>query len=81
MAARRRSSSRFPSTEEHKGQTVWDGAVAVFDLAGHPKAKRAYTGSYELDGGKRRIIAVLRVPPITGPRDAVRAAIVAERRG
>ncbi len=68
-----------PVHEEHKGQTVWDGMVAVFDLAGHPKATRAYAWSYEREGG-RRFIAVLHVPPITGPREAVRAAIVAEKR-
>lgn len=69
-----------PIHEEHDGKTVWDGTVAVFDLAGHPKAIRAYAWSYERPDGKRRFIAVLHVPPITGPRDAVRAAIVAEQR-
>jgi hypothetical protein len=69
-----------PIREEHNGQTVWDGTVEVFDLSGHPKATRAYAWSYERDDGNRRFIAVLHVPPITGPRDAVRAAIVAEQR-
>jgi hypothetical protein len=70
-----------PIHEEHEGKTVWDGTVAVFDLAGHPKAKRAYAWSYELPDGKRRFFAVLHMGPITGPREAVRAAIVAEQRG
>ena len=69
-----------PIHEEHNGETVWDGTVAVFDLAGHPKATRAYAWSYERPDGKRRFFAVLHVPPITGPREAVRAAIVAEQR-
>ena len=69
-----------PIHEEHNGQTVWDGTVAVFDLAGHPTAKRAYAWSYERPDGKRRFFAVLHIPPITGPREAVRAAIVAEQR-
>src|SRR5580658_4775832 len=69
-----------PIHEEHEGQTVWDGMVAVFDLAGHPKAARAYAWSYERPDGKRRFFAVLHMPPVTSPRDAVRAAIVAERR-
>jgi len=69
-----------PVHETHEGQTVWDGAVAVFDLAGHPKATRAYAWSYELPDGKRRFFAVLGIPPITGPREAVQAAIVAEAR-
>ena len=69
-----------PIREEHGGQTVWDGTVHVFDLAGHSKATRAYAWSYELPDGKRRFFAVLHVPPITGPREAVRAAIVVEQK-
>jgi hypothetical protein len=52
----------------------------VFDLTGHPSAKRAYVWSYELQDGKRRFFAVLHTGGITGPREAVRAAIVAEQR-
>lgn len=69
-----------PIHEEHDGQTVWDGMVAVFDLAGHPKATRAYAWSYERPDGARRFFAVLHTPPVQSPRDAVRAAIVAEAR-
>ncbi len=69
-----------PVHEEHDGQTVWDGMVAVFDLVGHPTAKRAYAWSYERPDGKRRFFAVLHVPPVASLRDAVRAAIVAEQR-
>jgi|SRR3954471_14638636 hypothetical protein len=68
-----------PVKEEHDGQTVWDGTVHVFDLAHHPDgAFRAYAWSYEMDDGKRRFFAVLHGGPITSPKDAVRAAIVAE---
>lgn len=69
-----------PIHEEHGGQTVWDGTVHIFDLAGHPKATRAYAWSYEREDGKRRFFAVLGISPINSPRDAVRAAIVAEAR-
>jgi hypothetical protein len=45
-------------------------------------AKRAYAWSSPIEGSdKRRFFAVLHVPPITSPLDAVRAAIVAEQRG
>ncbi len=67
-----------PVHEQHNGETVWDGSVAVFDLAGHPTAKRAYAWSYELGDGRRRFFAVLHTGPISSPSDAVRAAIVAE---
>ena len=69
-----------PVHEQHGGETVWKGTVHIFDLAGHPKAKRAYAWSYELPDGKRRFFAVLHIPPIIGPVEAVRAAIVAESR-
>ena len=49
-------------------------------LTGHPDAKRAYAWSYERPDGKRRFLAVLHVGGITGPREAVRAAIVAQAR-
>ena len=67
-----------PIREEREGQTVWDGTVHVFDLSGHPKATGAHAWSYKLLDGKRRFFAVLHVPTIAGPREAVRAAIVAE---
>lgn len=31
-----------PVHEVFRGQTVWQGEGEVFDLTGHPKAKRAY---------------------------------------
>jgi hypothetical protein len=69
-----------PIHEEHNGQVVWDGTVAVFDLAGHPKATLAHAWSCELPNGRRQFFAVLQIPPITGPLEAVRAAIVAEQK-
>jgi hypothetical protein len=70
-----------PIHEEHKGQTVWNGAVQVYDLADCPSgATRAYAWSHSLPDGKRKFFAVLHIPPIVGPREAVRAAIVAEAR-
>lgn len=69
-----------PIKEMHGAETAWEGTVHVFDLAGHPKATRAYAWSYAMDDGRRMFFAVLGVPPINGPRDAVRAAIVAEAR-
>lgn len=69
-----------PIREMHGEQLVWEGVVSVFDLEGHPKATRAYAWSYDKGDGQRRFFAVLGIPPITGPREAVRAAIVAEAR-
>jgi hypothetical protein len=70
-----------PIDEKYGGLPVWQGTVHVFDLEGSPSgAKRAYAWSYELPDGKRRFFAVLHTGGITGPVDAVRAAIVAEQR-
>ena len=70
-----------PIKETYGGITVWEGIVNVFDLVGHPKAKIAYAWSSPIEGSsKRRVFAALHVPPITGPQDALRAAIVAEYR-
>jgi hypothetical protein len=70
-----------PVRETHKGVTVWEGVVHVFDLTGHPTATRAYAWSSPIEGSdKRRFFAVLHQPPITSPVAAVRAAIIAEHR-
>jgi hypothetical protein len=69
-----------PVHETYGNKTIWKGTVHVFDLAGHPRAERAYAWSSEIEGGKRRFISVLHLPPIVGPVEAVRAAILAERR-
>ena len=70
-----------PVCETFKGEPVWEGVVHVFDLAGHPKATRAYAWSSPIEGStKRRFFAVLHIGPIKSPLDAVRAAIVAEQR-
>ncbi|MGH7073270.1 MAG: hypothetical protein ACREFD_03615 [Stellaceae bacterium] len=69
-----------PVKETFDTKTVWEGVVHVFDLAEHPKATRAYAWSYELPDGKRRFFAVLHTDKINSPREAVRAAVVAEQR-
>jgi hypothetical protein len=62
-------------------KTVWDGIVHVFKIDGHPQARKAYAWSSPIEGSdKRRFFAVLHLPPVTSPVDAVRAAIVAGER-
>lgn len=67
-----------PVHETYQGETVWDGTVEVFDLIGHPKAKRAYAWAHETDAGGKRYVAVLELPPVDSAINAVRAAIVEE---
>lgn len=61
------------------GQTVWQGAVELFALEGHPKATRAFAWAYRDAEGEIRYIAVLNVPPINSPREAVQAVIASGR--
>ena len=68
-----------PVNEEFKGQTAWKGDVEVFDLAGHPKARRCYAWGYRDDTGKWQYVAVLRVPPVESPVTAVRAYILTQQ--
>ena len=66
--------------ETFEGQTVWDGDVEVFDIRGHPKAKRAYAWSHLAgkDDKATRYVAVLELPPVDSAESAVRAAVMEE---
>lgn len=71
-----------PVHEVFNGQTVWQGTVEVFDLTGHPKAKRAY-GWHHLSGPAdqdERFVTVLEIPPVTSPQTAVQVAAAKEIR-
>jgi hypothetical protein len=69
-----------PVHEVFRGQTVWQGEVEVFDLTGHPKAKRAYAWSHRegKDDQGERFVAVLEIPPVISPRTAVQASILSD---
>ena len=71
-----------PVQEVFQGETIWQGDVEVFDLHGHPKAKRAYAWSH-FDGKKderTQFVAVLEIPPVDSPQAAVKVAIAHEVR-
>jgi|ERR1039458_4381332 hypothetical protein len=69
-----------PVKEMHKGKTVWDGVVEVFDLIGHPKANRIYAWSHDTDDPRhpKRYVTVLHIPPVVSPQTAVQAVILQE---
>lgn len=68
-----------PVKEVFEGETVWAGIVQVFDLIDHPKVKRCYAWSHELEGTrKKKFFAVLHQGMVDSPEKAVRAAIVSE---
>jgi len=66
-------------TTVHKkrdGSTIWYGEVHVFDLIGHPKAKRCYAWSIDaFMGHELQILTALHHGPIGSPEDAVKAAL------
>ena len=66
-----------PVVEQFEGKIAWQGTVEVFDLIGHPKAKRAYAWTYR-DGDQNKTIAVLGVPPVESPQSAVKVAIASK---
>jgi hypothetical protein len=67
-------------TERYQDQIVWDGTVEVFQIRGHPKAKRAYAWAHASgkDDQRKRFVAVLELPPVTSAQTAVRAAVMSE---
>jgi hypothetical protein len=67
-----------PVTEVFREETVWTGKVEVFDLTGHPKAKRCYAWGYpsDADESKLDVVAVLEIPPVNSPEMAVKVAVV-----
>ena len=66
--------------EEFQGETVWKGEVEVFDIRGHPTAKRAYAWGHATgeNDQARRYVAVLELPPVDSPQTAVKAAVMSE---
>lgn len=55
---------------------VFDGNVETFTLTDHPKASEAFAWAFH-NGTEPQYVAVLAIPPIETPSDAVRAAIKA----
>ncbi len=66
-----------PVHEVFEGLTAWQGTVEVFDLIGHPNAKRAYAWQYE-EGKETKTVVVLEIPPVDSAETAVKVAIAAK---
>ena len=54
------------------------GTVEVFFLPDHPRAEEGYAWSYKAVNGETRYVAILGIPPLNTPVDAVRAYITAQ---
>src|SRR5687767_1840177 len=66
-----------PVKEVFRRETVWEGDVEVFNVTGHPRARRAYAWSVDEGTPQERFTAVLEIPPVKSALDAVKVAIVA----
>ena len=62
--------------ETFQGKTVWEGDVEVFDVKGHPRAKRCFAWLHQSQGETPQCVALLDVWPVTSPGTAVKASIV-----
>lgn len=65
--------------EAFQGKMVWQGEVGVFDLIEHPQASQGYAWGFQDDVGDWEYVAVLRIPPVETPQDAVRAYIISRQ--
>ena len=63
--------------ELYRGDGAWDGAVAVFDLTGHPRATRCYAWYYD-DKGEPQFMSALEIPPVDSAETAVKIAVAAK---
>ncbi len=71
--------STVPVHLKHEGETMWEGEVEVFEIKGHPQAKRAYGWGFEKDKGKVEFATVLELLPVDGPEAAVKAYLVSQK--
>jgi len=71
-----------PVREVFRRRVIWQGPVEVFDITGHPKAKRAFAWSHKSgkDDSDERFVAVREIPPVDSPQSAVKVAIAHEVR-
>jgi hypothetical protein len=69
-----------PVREVFQGELAWEGIVEEFALIDHPKANTCFAWSYR-DGDTMRSVAVLALPPVDSPENAVKIAIAAEAAG
>jgi hypothetical protein len=57
-----------------RDSVAWNGLVEVFDLKGHPKAKRCYAWSYSYPATNAppQYVIVLEIPPVDSAESAAR---------
>jgi len=66
--------------KDFRGSDKWTCDVELFELLGHPTAKRCYAWSLMDDIGLREVAVVLELPPVTSAESAVRTEIYSRSR-
>jgi hypothetical protein len=68
--------------ENFQNAVVWVGDVEEFLLIDHPQARHAYAWGHAMKdtGEDVRVFAILGVPPVDSPLNAVRVSLVADAR-
>ena len=64
-----------PVHERVDVKTMWKGDVEVFDVSGHPEAKKCYAWSYHEEGRGPRVVAIFEKQSVNSPEMAVKCAI------
>src|SRR5262245_26932251 len=69
-----------PVHEQFLGETVWEGRVEVFEIIDHPRATRCFAWGNQPSRleTSHNFTAVLGIPPIDSPAEAVKAALAAD---
>jgi hypothetical protein len=62
-----------------QGKVGWQGIVEVFEITGHPHAKRCYAWSF-IEKGEPQYVTVLEIPPVDSAEAAVNISVVAKAR-
>jgi hypothetical protein len=65
----------IPITEMFGDVVVFDGPVELFELIGHPMARRCYAFEYDEDDHPLRYFAILERPPVESALKAVQVAV------
>jgi len=66
--------------KDFHGHDKWTCDVELFELLGHPTAKRCYAWSCMDDIGLREVAVVLELPPVTSAESAIQTEIYSRSR-
>jgi hypothetical protein len=62
------------------GKVLWKGKVEVFDLKGHPFAKRAFGWAVKHKEKRTEFITVMGIPPLDTPLMAAKAYLANQKK-